>query len=525
MTSESIFSSLRKSANMTQDQFAETFGVSRQAVQKWESGASLPDIEKMKAIAKRFNITIDTIIYGKNREEHCTERDFIPDFSSLSEWESYQELLDIEYTQCLEEGRDILKYADLMKAVSAMNPSKEKAALSNIIFSLTQQAPVSDEFLYNEPSSLEKIRLLCARDLSQIPSVADKTDLRRKIKGAWLGRICGCLAGKCVEGFKTDELISMLKRSGNYPMQRYVKSTDISPEEYERHGFKNRPNCFYDNINVAPVDDDTNYTVLASELIKSKGRSFSPRDVAAFWIERQSRNSYCTAERIAFRNFINGYMPPDSASYKNPCREWIGAQIRGDYFGYINPGDPQNASDMAWRDASISHVKNGIYGEMFVAASIAGAAVYDDIKDVIRCGLSQIPSTSRLYARLNEILCAYENGMSVDERFTDIANRYDNYKMHDWCHTISNAEIVVSSLLYGGGDYGKTVCLAVQQGFDTDCNGATAGSILGMLKGCDAIPDVWTKPIGGKLKTTIFGVDIVDIESIVELTLSHIENK
>ena len=172
---------------------------------------------------------------------------------------------------------------------------------------------------------------------------------------------------------------------------------------------------------------------------------------------------------------------------KNPAREWIGAQIRGDYYGYINPGDPETAADMAWRDASISHIKNGIYGEMFVSAMLAAAAVTDNIEEIILSGLSQIPNTSRLYEAIMQIINNYKNNVSAEQCFKEIHKKYDEYNGHDWCHTISNASIVTASLLYGGGDLGKSICMAVQTGFDTDCNGATVGSIIGMITGFEKI--------------------------------------
>jgi ADP-ribosylglycohydrolase len=85
--------------------------------------------------------------------------------------------------------------------------------------------------------------------------------------------------------------------------------------------------------------------------------------------------------------------------------------------------------------------------------------------------------------------------------------------------------IVAASLLYGGSDYGKSICMAVETGFDTDCNGATVGSILGMANGIESIPEYWTKPINDTLHTSIFGVDTVKISDRVKVTMGHINDK
>jgi ADP-ribosylglycohydrolase len=176
---------------------------------------------------------------------------------------------------------------------------------------------------------------------------------------------------------------------------------------------------------------------------------------------------------------------------------------------------------MAWRDACIAHVKNGSYGEMFVAAAIATAAVTDDIKQIVLGGLSQIPAKSRLYEALMRVIEQYESGVTSEAFFADLHTRWNEHDGHDWCHTISNAEIVTAALLYGKGDFSRSICMAVEVGFDTDCNGATVGSILGMRNGVATIDPVWTAPLHGKLKTTIFGVDTVEIDTLVEKTMKH----
>jgi hypothetical protein len=103
-----------------------------------------------------------------------------------------------------------------------------------------------------------------------------------------------------------------------------------------------------------------------------------------------------------------------------------------------------------------------------------------------------------------------------------IHSRWNEHTFHGWCHTISNAMIVAASLLYGEGDFSKSICMAVETGFDTDCNGATVGSILGMANGENSIPSCWKEPINDTLHTSIFGVGTVKISDCVEKTFKHL---
>lgn len=443
-----------------------------------------------------------------------------PNYPNLHPWESYFCDLEIEYQQSVEEGLDIEAYKGVFDAVAALPKNEAKMKFADTIFEIVMNAGTVEGYKYDEPSDYAEICALRS-EKKPLPEV-DAASLEAKIRGAWMGRICGCLLGKTVEGVRTDKLVPMLKETGNYPMYRYILKSDITEEIGAKYVTNH---CYADDIDGMPVDDDTNYVVLGQKIIDTYGRDFTPFDVSRAWMMFQQKGAYCTAERNAFCNFVKGYDPPDSAVYKNPYREWIGAQIRGDYYGYINPGDPETAADMAFRDASISHTKNGIYGEMFASAMIAAAAATDDMKTVIAAGISQIPKTSRLYEAITDVMDKYAGGTPKEACFAHIHELYDEYSQHGWCHTIPNAMIVAASLLYGEGDYGKTVCMAVETGFDTDCNGATAGSVLGMAKGIGAIGREWTDPIGDTLHTSVFGAEVVKISEAAAHTLEHIGNR
>ena len=445
----------------------------------------------------------------------------LPDYESPAWWEFYCDDIMTEYRQSIEEGLDIENLKNVFEAVSKMKRNEHKEAICDILFNMIMEAKMFEGYKYNEPSTLDEIKKL--RKKYPIKKVRlSKKALEKKIQGAWFGRICACMLGKPIEGLWKEDIWKILKTSNNFPLTRYIKVTDIPEDMGHIAWIKKNP--FIDKINgFAPYDDDTNYMVMGYEIVKRFGRDFKAGHVALAWQQLQPKESYCTAERRAFINFTNRIAPPASAMYKNPYREWIGAQIRGDYFGYINPQNPEEAAKMAFNDASISHIKNGIYGEMWASAMIALAFSTNNMIDIIKGGLAQIPYTSRLYERVSAVLDWYSEGLTSEECFNKIYEEWNDHNGHDWCHTISNAMIVAASLLYGEGDYSKSICMAVQAGFDTDCNGATVGSILGITNGIDGIDKKWTEPFNDTLQTTIFGYDKVKISEMAKLTLSHID--
>lgn len=442
-----------------------------------------------------------------------------PAYAKMHTWDNYSAQLMVEFEQSCDEGKDIEGLKGLFEAVAALPDGQEKADLADVLYHMVLKAPQRADYAYEEPSDYEAIQHLCAHNGAPgVPAAA----LREHIRGAWYGRICGCLLGKPIEGFWMTEMLPLLKGTGNWPMHTYIAQGAITPELRAQFNFDVYNRCYADTLDCAPADDDTNYTVLASELINRYGRDFTTHDVATLWLDAQPKAAYCTAERATFRNLVNGYLPPDTALYKNPYREWLGAQIRGDYFGYINPGNPAAAAEMAWRDARLSHVKNGIYGEMFVAAMLAWAAVSQEPEEVICAGLAEIPRTSRLHESVSQVLAWWRQGESYEQAIQHVYARYNDQNIHHWDHTLSNAMIVAIALLYGGGDYGKSICLAVQSAFDTDCNGATVGSVVGMMRGFSAIGEEWLEPVHGMLNTDIFGVGKIGVEELVDRTMGHI---
>lgn len=434
-------------------------------------------------------------------------------------WLSADEL-KIELKQLEDEGRDVSRLkAQFQRMIKQGN---EKLARwdtqikAQALVDAAQKLPMRKGYAYTEPSDLSGIRKLRVRGPRQYPVKLSDKELMNRIHGAWLGRCIGCLLGKPVEGVRSWDIEAFLKATGQWPLRDYIRFGFSGKAKKDFPDLVSR--AWYDKIDHMPIDDDTNYTTIGLMIMQERGKDFTPRDVAMTWMRRLPLEATCTAERLAYRNFAMNIAPPASALFRNPFREWIGAQIRADAFGYVNAGNPERAAEFAWRDASISHVKNGIYGEMLMAAMIAAAPYCDSIGELLRTGLSEIPETSRLYEDIVTVMAWREEKLSYEAAVANIQKRWKEDFGHDWCHTNSNAVICAVAFLWGEDDFGTSICRAVMPGFDTDCNGATVGSIFGMMRGADAIPHSWQAKLNNTLKTSMTGYETVSVDKIARDT-------
>jgi ADP-ribosylglycohydrolase len=441
-------------------------------------------------------------------------------------WTTLRNLVADEFPQATEEGRDAA-------AVEALRPDLDAAGADEArLLALWQRLlalPIRSDFPFVEPNGLAEIRAARPPGPRQVRTPQDADWLFDRLYGAWLGRCAGCALGKPVEGFMNPHNgLSSRARvreyllgvgADEYPLRDYFPAHSAAEA---RTGGVGCPASTRDQIAFMESDDDIRYTVLGQIILREKGRGFTPHDVGRAWLNHLPYGCVCTAETQAYRNLVMRYgfhfgQGADTdfdwvATHQNPYREWIGAQIRADSWGYAAPGDPELAAEFAWRDARISHVKNGIYGEMFAATMIAAAFALDDPLAVVEAGLAEIPRQSRLHAEMRQVIdICWRHGFRAEAFAAVLDEIADLLGHYSPVHTNNNAALVVAGLLLGKHDFEKVIAIAVMGGWDTDCNGATAGSIAGAMLGARRLPARWIAPLHDTLLSEIIDYHPISI--------------
>ncbi len=361
-----------------------------------------------------------------------------------------------------------------------------------------------------EPDDLAGIRALRPDGARRYWTALPEEAFRDRLEGALMGRFAGCVLGSIVECWEIEKMERWAAYLGDaFPPADYWSEAE-RPQDL-KYQTSLRETFTRSKMDGVPTDDDIIYTQLGMLILEDYGADFSLDDVGAAW--QKYLPHAATAEGVALRNLHAGVSPAQAAVADNPFMFWIGADIRSDPWGYAAPGYPEKAAEFAWRDASISHRRNGIYGAMYFSAVISAAFALADPLKALEAGLAEIPTDCLLAREVRWALDTAGDIKDFREARAAVDSRYAG--MHR-IHTINNAVLTVWGLKVGGDDYSKVIGETVAMGLDNDCTAATAGSIFGAAYGVEAIPEHWTRNFNNKVYSYIIGKPQFALDDMVD---------
>ena len=335
----------------------------------------------------------------------------------------------------------------------------------------------------------------------------DRATLEDKIRGGWAGQTIGCTYGGPTEFKYKGALMSDLA-----PIVWY--------DDYALDTFRADPGL-YDDVYM----DLTFVEVMARHGIDTPAEVYAEAFANADY-------KLWHANQAARYNILHGIMPPESGHWRNnPHADDIDFQIEADFIGMICPGMPNTASEFSDRIGHIMNYGDGWYGGVYIGALYSLAFVCDDIPTVVREALNAIPAGSN-YRNCIEDVIRFHKEFPDDWRrcWLEIERRYGYEK---GCpegvfngfniDATINSAYVVMGLLYGGGDFFKTMDIATRCGQDSDCNPASAAGILGVMYGYSRIPDRW-KPAMDRVADIEFPYTSISLNRIYDLNLELISD-
>ena len=310
-----------------------------------------------------------------------------------------------------------------------------------------------------------------------IPSelTISKQQLMNKIKGGWAGQTIGCTYGGPTE-FKF--LGTMIHDSISIPW----------PEGYIKWWYENAPGL-YDDVYMDLTFVDVFDRLGLDAPVDSFAMAFAHAGYPLWH-----------ANQAARYNILNGIMPPESGHWlNNPHADDIDYQIEADFSGLMSPGMPNAASEISDRIGHIMNYGDGWYGGVYVGAMYALAFVSDDINFIVEEALKVIPEESRYYRCMEDVIHWHKvypkdwkrTWMECESKWSEDIGCPDGVFVPFNIDAVINSAYILIGLLYGEGDFAKTLDISTRCGQDSDCNPASAGGILGTMIGYDNIPDYW----------------------------------
>ena len=336
-----------------------------------------------------------------------------------------------------------------------------------------------------------------------------------KVHGGWLGSVVAGALGMSVQGMHKIDLKSFLMEMGQWPLTSYIKT---APPQRRRGGVAHTVDE-WGPPGFGP-DDDSLFQIANLLLLEEKGPEITSQDIADKWLASfsvfEARNCG-RAVRVAERRLKEGLKPPESGQHE--AGEYMGGQMKGEFWGYLLPGNPVAAAEYGRIDAEVSFHTNGVYGEMFMAALTAEAFFESDPAKLLETGLAAIPADSDYALCIRDVMEWHEQWPDDWEKAHErIDAKWVPSGENQHRRVFPNNAVIALALLYGDGDFDKTISISVMAGWDTDTNAGDVGPVMGIILGPSAISEEWTEPIANTLRSDVKGAEEWQIDELARRT-------
>jgi ADP-ribosylglycohydrolase len=314
-------------------------------------------------------------------------------------------------------------------------------------------------------------------------------DYAERVYAGVLGKIIGVYLGRPFEGWSKERIEQELGE-----IRYYVN---------EKRG-----------VPLILIDDDITGTFTFLRALPDHGNNLAltPEQIGHTWLNYIIENQSIlwwggmgnSTEHTAFLRLKAGISAPRSGSCELNSKvvsEQIGAQIFIDGWAMVAPNDPALAVDLARRAASVSHDGEAIYGAQVIAAMESAAFGESDLNRLLDIAVSFIPADSIIYRMIAELRQLRTTEPDWRNAFAWLREHYGYERYGGGCHMIPNHGLIILSLLWGDDDFQKTMMIVNTCGWDTDCNAANVGCLLGIKNGLAAFeggPD-WRGPVADRL--------------------------
>lgn len=344
-------------------------------------------------------------------------------------------------------------------------------------------------FFFDSLRSMRELLLIILQFSHNILKIEDilkklilPNDYESRVYAGWLGKCIGVYFGGPIEGWSYEKIRQNLGEVTNYLQQPGAV-------------FKPDDDLIMPLIMMSVLSEKNNPDEISAEEIGNTWRNLLSKERGGIW-----RGGYgISSEHTALINLLSGIKAPFSGSAKlngTSVSEQIGGQIFSDIWGMVLPGNPFEAADLSAKAASVSHDGEGINGGRYIAALVSNAFRGISPIENVKSGLEVLPNNS-IYALMIKDLLDFYNIHPEDWRKAReyVENEWGYDRFFGMVPIIPNGAVVVLSLLFGAGDFSKTIQIANMCGWDTDCNVGNVGSIMGVTVGLAGIPEYWRTPL------------------------------